>query len=151
MAADLAVQIISVVVVIGMFALMVISKKLHYIVGGLVLIGVGIITLLFEMGRIDIDLGEFPIVNFAVYFMIVFAGKDLLKEGFKEKDSPLKWPSIILAIVLIVITTLPTLKKMKVIDWALPEYPPLIDAIIYMVSGVFLLIGLFTILATADD
>jgi hypothetical protein len=151
MVSSLVVQIISAIIAVGLTVLMVISKRVHYFVGSIILVGVGVVTILDEYGITNINLDEFPVVNYAVYFMILFAGKDLLKEGFKEKQSALKYPSIILALLLIIMTTLPTLNKMNVIDWALPKYPPIVDAVIYIVSGIFLLIGVFTLLATHED
>lgn len=150
MVSELIVQIISVVIVLGMLALMIVSKKVHYFVGGLILIGTGVMSILFITGVTEMDFDKIPIVSFAVYFMIVFASKDLLKEGFKEKESSLKWPSIILALLLLTLTTIPTLNKAHVIDWALPEYPKIIDAILYIISGVVLPIGTFTLLSTED-
>ena len=150
MSADLIVQVVSVVLVILLLASMIFSKKLHYFLGGVILVAVGVVTILFEGGFMSLDVTKFPIVNFAVYFMIVFAGKDLLKEGIKEQASVLKWPSIILGILLVVMTTLPTLKKTKVIDWALPKYPAVIDGGIYVVAGILLIIGVFTLLSSSD-
>ena len=150
MSPDLIIQIVSVVIVLIMFAAMIFSKRLHYFIGGVILIAVGVVTILFEVGVLKIDLTKFAIVNFAVYSMIVFAGKDLIKEGFKENESVLKWPSIIMGFLLIAMTTLPTLTKLKVIDWALPKYPPVIDAGIYITAGVLLIIGVFTLLSNAE-
>ena len=146
MAAELVMSIISIVVVIGLFALMILSKRLHYAAGALLLLAVGILNLLFEFQVIDFDINQFPVVHFAVYFMIILAGKDLLKAGVKEEQPWLKWPSISLGIILIIMTTIPTLYKFKVISFTFPEYSPIIDSVIYSISGAFLLIAVFTLL-----
>lgn len=150
MAIDLTSQIISIFIVILLFLSLLLSKKIHYFIAGLLLIFLGSAPYLYEYSIIPFNIMDFPVFNFTAYFFIVFASKDLFKEGFKEKESALKWPSLILAIVLIVLTTIPTLNKLQVIDFVL-EYPPVVDHVIYIVSGLFLLIGIFTIIATKED
>ena len=150
MAGSMLIQIISVAIVIVLFLLMILWKRGHYILGGLTLAAIGSLTFLFEFNVISFNVGDYPILHYAVYFFVAFAGKDLVKEGFKEKESALKWPSMIFGVVLILITTIPTLKKMNVISWALPQ-SPLVDAGIYLASGLFMLVGAFTLLATHED
>lgn len=142
-------QIISLVIVALLFASMLLTKKLHYVISGLALIAFGTIPILFELYIINLDITAFPIFNYSAYFFVVFAGKDLFKEAFKEKESKMKYPTMILAIVLITITTIPTLHKMGVTQFAF-EYPELINHIIYIVSGIFLILGAFTMLRTED-
>ncbi|MBU0461074.1 MAG: hypothetical protein KJ574_00650 [Nanoarchaeota archaeon] len=146
MATNLIVSVISIGVVIGLFALHIFSKKIHYFVGGLILAGMGVLELLFGFGVVSLDINEYPVVHFAVYFMVVFAGKDLLKEGFHEGQPYLRYPSIILALILIIITTIPTLNTFGVISYVLPEYPHILDMVLYILSGIFLLIGTFFII-----
>lgn len=144
----------TIIIVITLAALpiltMLINKKLHYFTSGLTLITIGVLPILHNAGIMEFDLGQFPILNFVVYFLVVLAGKDLLKEGFKEKSSSMKIPSIVLGAFLIIMNTIPTLNTFEVIEWTLPAYPPIIDHIIYIVSGIFLIIGIFTILATKE-
>jgi hypothetical protein len=150
MAANLLVQIGAILVVIFIFVLMIVWKRMHYVISGVTLSAVGILTFLLHFGKIKFDVGDYPILIFALYFYIAFAGKDLIKEGFKEKESKLKYPSIILGIILVLINIVPTLHKLHVIDWVLPQNL-ILDATIYTVSGLFLIIGAFTILATKED
>jgi hypothetical protein len=101
-------------------------------------------------GLIAFNVDEYPILHYAAYFFIAFAAKDLFKEAFKEKESILKIPSMIFAIFLLFFTAIPTLHKLGVIDFTLPQLP-LINNIIYIVSGVFLIIGIFTLMATKEE
>ncbi|MBU0615813.1 MAG: hypothetical protein KJ601_07005 [Nanoarchaeota archaeon] len=149
MASDALLQIGSVVVVILIFATLLLSKKLHYFVAGLTLIAIGSLGYMYENGMTTFNIDSLPVLNFAAYFFVLFAGKDLLIEGFKEKENPMKWPSLILAIVLILFTTVNTLHKMSVIDIYL-DYPPIVSHVIYIISGLFLIIGIFTLLATSE-
>ena len=129
---------------------MMLFHKFHYAFGGLILIAIGVLTILFELGITSLDANEFPIVRFAIYLLIAFAAKDLLVEGFKEKESSLKYPSIILAIILIIITTIPILNEYDFTSFVIPEYSPIIDGVLYTISGLFLFIGTFTLLATKE-
>jgi NhaP-type Na+/H+ or K+/H+ antiporter len=142
----LMLQIISIIIVIILFSLNIFSKRLHYIVSGLLLISIGVIDILFNQHYIDLDIHDYPIVAFALYFILFFAGKDLLVEAFKEENKTLKYTTLILSILIIVITTIPTLNSKGVIDFNLPIYPRIIDQIIYIISGIFLLIGTFVLL-----
>jgi len=149
MVESLALHIVSIVVVILLILSMFLTKRVHYFFSGTVLLILGILPILREYGVIGIDINEFPIVNFVIYFLILLAGKDLLKEGIKEEREILKYPSIILGVVLIALTTIPTLNKLHVIEFVL-EYPPIVDSVLYIISGIFLIIGVFTIFARAD-
>ncbi|MGM5484519.1 MAG: hypothetical protein ACQEP1_01455 [Nanobdellota archaeon] len=139
------IQMISVGVVLFLFALHIFSKKVHYFVGGLILMGLGVLKYLVARNYFHFQLWKFPVIEFALWFLAVFAGKDLLKEGFSEDSKVLKWPSIIIALTIIVLTTVPTLNSMGIIEFALPSYPPIIDHVIYVLTGIFLLIGTFTL------
>jgi len=125
------------------------KKKIHYFFSGSTLIALGILPILYDMEVIGLDITLYPIFNFAAYFFVVLAAKDLFKESFKEKESTLKWPSLILAISLLVLTTIPTLNKMHVIEFVL-NYPKIIDHILYLVCGLFLIISIFTLLSTEN-
>ncbi|MBW2992000.1 hypothetical protein KY345_02160 [Candidatus Woesearchaeota archaeon] len=138
-------NIISMSVVALLFLSLLLPKKIHYFASGLTLISLGALPLLYDLKFIGINIAEYPVINYAAYFLVVLAAKDLLIEGFKEKESPLRIPSIILALTLLLLTSLPTLNKLRAIDFVL-EYPPLIDQILYMLCGLFLIIGIFTIL-----
>ena len=109
----------------------------------------GALPFLHGYEMIDFDITKYPVFNYVAYFFIVLAGKDLLKEGFKEGESPLKLPSIILAIALITLTTISTLNRMGVIKFAL-DYPPAIDWVLYIVCGLFLIIGIFILFSEGE-
>lgn len=138
--------IISYLVVLGLFASILLPEKTHYTVTGFILIALGVLPLLFSKGLLPFDPNQFPVVNFAVYFVTVLAGKDLFRAGFEEDQNKLRWPTMLLGIFLILFTSVPTLHKMEVIGWDFPVWPQMIDNVIYMVAGVFLIISAFTLL-----
>lgn len=92
MVLDLVINIISAVVVVLVFATMVLTKKIHYFTSGLMLVSLGVLSVLSEFQIIGFNILKLPVFNYAAIFLITFAGKDLLKEGFKEKTSALKYP-----------------------------------------------------------
>ncbi len=140
-------DLVTVGALLFLLLLMVLPKKVHYAMSGVILIVLGVLPFLVVGGIEVIDVSEYPITRFVLYFIIVIAGKDLFKEGFEEDSKNiLKYPSMILGIGLIVFSSIPTLYKFQVIPWTLPIYDPLIDSILYIVSGIFLLIGIFTLL-----
>jgi len=143
-------QVISLIVVILLFLSMLLTKKAHYAISGLTLISLGLFPLLYNNYIIPLDITRYPVINFAAYFLVIFASRDLFKEGMKEKQSLLKVPSIVFAGTLIILTTIPTLYNMQVISFNLPEYAPMINQVIYIASGLFLLIGIFTLLKSKE-
>jgi hypothetical protein len=135
---------VSLIIVAALFLTMVIPKMVRYIVNGLALLSIGVLTLLFNYGYIQFNIGNYPIFNYAVFFLTVFAGKRLLKDGFVSQEKHIKFPSIIFGISIIVITTVPTLHKLGVIDFVL-TYPSVINHFLYVIAGIVLIIGAFII------
>jgi hypothetical protein len=100
------------------------AKKKHYVISGLFLISLGLLPLLQDLEVISFDITAYPVYGYAAVFLIIFAGKDLFKEAFKEKDSKLKWPSFAIGTLLISSVTIPQLHRAEIIDFLL-AYPPL--------------------------
>ena len=138
-------QVISIAIVIILFLSLAFSRKLHYFMGGLTLIVLGAMPILYDYKIIGIDINDYPVLNFAVYFTVVFAAKDLFKESMREKGGVIRWLSLIMAILLIVVSTLPTLYMMDVVSFNLPDFSSIIYNIMYIIAGVFLLVGIFTL------
>ncbi len=126
--------------------MLVLPKKIHYSLSGVILIILGSIPILNLLKYSNFNLSEFPVLDFVVYFIIVVAGKDLFKAGVEEeKRNILKFPSMILGLFMITLTSIPKLYKLGVIPWNLPPYPAILDSILYIICGVFLIIGIFTL------
>ena len=147
MAQTVLAQVISIVVVCILFGTLLLAKKKHYIIAGLFLISLGVLPLLFDFGISSFDITAYPVYGYAAVFLIIFAGKDLFTQAFKEKESKLKWPSFGLAIFLLASVVIPELHGAGVVDFVL-EYPPLVDYALYITGGVFLIVGSFTLLRT---
>lgn len=133
-------------IILLLFLTMVIKKKLRYAISGLFLISLGVLPILYNNEIISFDIGEFSIIRFIAYFFVIFAAKDLFKEGFTEKNIKLKIPTMIFAILLIIFTTIPTLNSMNILAINIPDYPVMIDYMIYIISGLFLIVGIFALI-----
>tara|TARA_Y100000310_G_scaffold345465_1_gene465289 strand:- start:7467 stop:7940 length:474 start_codon:yes stop_codon:yes gene_type:complete len=152
MVAELSI-IVTIVAIIFLLLLLILPKKIGYALAGITLIILGLIPLFDALGYISFTMQDYPILDFMIYFIVVIAGKDLFKEGFKEGSntgtknlsSYIKWPSIFLGLFLIAFTSIPKLYKYHVISWTIPNYPPIFDVAVYVISGFFLIIGVFTI------
>lgn len=138
------------VVVVVLFLSLLMTKKIHYFVSGLILIGFGTLIILNDLYIVDFDLSQMPILSFIAVFFIGIGIKDLFKESIKEKESKLKYPTLVFAGLVLIVTTIPILSKMEVIDFHF-EIPLIINAIIYIISGIFLWIGIFTLLKTNES
>jgi 4-amino-4-deoxy-L-arabinose transferase-like glycosyltransferase len=134
------------VVIFLLFLTMVMKKKVHYAISGLMLILLGVLPILYNNRIIDFNIESFSIMKFIAYFFVLFAARDLFKEGFQEENIKLKIPTMLFAIALLIFTTIPTLNNMNVLVIDLPNYPPMVDYVIYIISGIFLIFGMFTLI-----
>lgn len=139
-------EAISVIVVIILIASMILPRKLHFFFNGLVLITLGVMPILKNAGTITFDVNKVPIISYMIYFIVVLAGKELIKEGFHGEKGVMRYASITLAIFIITITTIPTLYKTGAISFTLPNFPPMINNVIYIITGVMLIAGVFTLI-----
>ncbi|HDP73894.1 MAG TPA: hypothetical protein ENN46_02980 [Candidatus Woesearchaeota archaeon] len=136
-------MVIPLAVVAFLISTLVFPKKLRFFIASAILLSVGLVGILYENWIVTFRLDKLALVNFAVSFMIIIAGKEHLMESFREKSNPLRVPSLILALALILLTTMPTLHSMGIIDFMLPDYPSVINSYLYVVCGIFLFLGIF--------
>ena len=138
-------SITSIVVVLALIGSLLLPKKIHYAFNGIVLMLLGILPFMYRAGMIRFDITAIPVVNYVVAFIIVIAGRELIMEGIKEEKKAVKYPSIIVGLVIIILTTIPVLFSMGAIGFNIPPYPPIINNVIYVVAGIFMIIGIFTL------
>ena len=141
------VGVVTVVAVVMLLLLLLLPKKIHYFLSGVVLLALGTLPVLFDYGFISFDYRQFPVLDFVTYFIVVIAGKDLFKEGIEEDTKNiLKYPSIVLGLVLIAYISVPKLYKLKAIPWTFPEQMYFVEIGLLLISGIILIIGAVTIL-----
>ena len=142
---------ITVIVLSYLLVSIVINKQFNYLFSGILIIFLGIFPFVRDSGMIGFDITLYPVFNFAAYFIVVFAARDFVSEGFKESSfNNLKWPIFFVGFCLLIFTTIPTLYSMNVLSFNLPVYPQIFNNIIYIICGIFLIITDFIVLATKD-
>lgn len=141
---DVVDDIITIVICVILLVTLVLPKKIRYGVFAAFLFILGGIPLLYLMGLIGITFAEAPIIKYVTTFVVVLAGRSLFMEGVKM-ESEFKWAAISLGVIIIILTTIPSLHAAKALSFGLPEFPELINHILYIISGGCLIAGIFFI------
>jgi hypothetical protein len=144
-AAGIIGNIVSLLIVAVIFITLIFTKKLHFFISGLTLIALGVLPILYNAGIINIDVNAYPVLGFAAYFFVAVAAKDLFQEAYREKEKPLRMLTLVFAFGLLFFTAIPTLHKLHVIE-SFFDIPSLVYNVIYILSGIFLIIGIFTLI-----
>lgn len=148
MAIDLAsggiiLNIIAIAVVVGFVFTLMLPKKIHYTINGLILIILGCTHILYEFYFTNIDIRGNPIVRFIIAFVVGATSKELIKESVHEKGKGMKAAALIIGLVLIFIILIPELYHAEAINFALPDNP-LLFSFFYIIGGVIAIIATFT-------
>lgn len=133
------VTIVILLILVGTFAL---PKKIRYGVHAIFLLFLGIIPLLYSLQIISFTFGDAGIIKYVVAVVVVFTGRSLIAEGVKE-EGKLRWVSIISGIIVIILAVTPRLYELGALTFTIPEYPELIDNIVYIVAAILLTMGIF--------
>jgi len=144
-AVGMGMSIISIVVVIILLASLFLTKKLRYVFNGVILLLMGILPMLYNARIISFNVESIPILKYVLILTITIAGKELAKEGFREQNKLVKYPSIALGIVIIIFTTVPALYSMGAIGFTIPYFPPAINYWLYIAAGILMFVGVFTL------
>ncbi len=136
-------MVVPIAVLAFLISTLVLPKKLRFFIASAILLFVGVVGILYDSMVLGFRLDRIPLVNFAVSFMIIVAAKDHLIDSFKEKSNPLRVPSLILAITLILLTTIPTMQSMGAVNFVLPDYPQILNSYLYSLCGLFLFLAIF--------
>ncbi|MBW2964544.1 hypothetical protein KY363_03720 [Candidatus Woesearchaeota archaeon] len=134
-----AVTLVAVLILVGTFFL---PKKVRYAVHGLILLLLGIIPILYQFNVVGFTFGEAGIWKYLIAVVVIFTARSLIMEGVKEESS-FKWVSIIFGIIVVILVTIPALNKVEALTFTIPEYPAIIDHIIYVIAAILLFVGLF--------
>lgn len=130
----------AIVIVVALVLIWLLPDKVTYLLTGTLLLIFGILPLLTYFGAINFDMYSYPISYYIVLYIAITGGEVLVYESLHEQVI-LKMLSMILGVVIVILTAIPTLKEIGAISFALPEYSPIINAIIYLTAGILLVIG----------
>jgi hypothetical protein len=117
--------------------------KIHAMINGIILLAVGLTHLLFELLVIEFDIRQTSILPFVIIFVVAVTAKELIGESLHEKGSAMKGLTFIAGIVLIVLVIVPELYHYGALSFNLPDYPFLINAIIYLFAGAVAIVAPF--------
>ena len=135
---------IAIGVVIALVLLLLLPRRVQYIINGLILLFFGTLPLLSHFGLVPFDIYMvFPVAHYILYYTVIIAGKELFKEGIREKGPILQITSIMLGATIIILTSLPVLYKYDAISFEPPQLDLIVDLIIYIFAGFLLVIGVF--------
>lgn len=136
------VNIVTVVALTILVGTLLLPKRGRYAVHSLMLLALGTLPILYRLEIINFTFGEAGIIKYVVAVVVVFTARSLVMEGVKE-ESFVKWLSILMGVVIIVLTAVPALHSLGALTFTIPQYPPLVDNIIYIAAAVLLFAGIF--------
>ncbi len=135
-------NIVTAVVVIALLSTAIMPKRMNYGFNGILLLLLGGIPLLHDLGVLPFTFGEAGIIKYVVTVVVIFAAKSLIAEGIKEEHT-LRWVTITAGIVIAVLALVPTLYELGALTFTIPEYPGMVNQIIYLVAAILLFAGIF--------
>lgn len=139
---SLIINMVTVVVVGVLVATGLMPKKIKYAVNALIIFALGILPLLYRLDVIGFTFGEAGIIKYVVAVVVVYTAQNLISEGIKEEHA-IKWITITVGVLVIIMALVPTLHQMGALTFTLPEYPEIINYVMYTVAGLLLFVGVF--------
>jgi len=141
--ADPAVRNIVAIAVLGGFAAtFMLPKFARHIVHSFFLIALGAIPVLYELYVIEFQIPDFAIITYVVTAIIMLTGSTLVKDGFHE-GGKFGYTAMGFGIIIMLNVLIPALYKINAITFNIPSYPPVINSVLYLISGIMLLVSTF--------
>ncbi|MBW2971779.1 hypothetical protein KY359_01965 [Candidatus Woesearchaeota archaeon] len=135
-------NIVTVVVLALLVSTGLMPKKPKYAVNAGILLLMGLIPILYALRVLPFTFGEAGIIKYVVAVVAVYAGQNLISEGIKEEHA-LRWISVVFGILIILLAVVPSLYQLGALTFTFPEYPPLVNHIMYVLAGLLLITGIF--------
>lgn len=101
----------------------------------------GIMSLLFNFGVIGFNPLGITSLKYILTLVVVMAGRELIRKGVVEKSHGTGSMSIWFGICIILAVLVPAMAEVGALTFRLPEYPGIIDSMLYIAGGVLLFIG----------
>ncbi len=128
-------NVITIAVLTGLIVAFLLPEKIHFFLDGLILLSVGTVQILNHFGYIDFVIRETPLFTFAITFVMAITAEELLSESIREKGLVMQSLTFLTGVGIMLLIITPELYHLGVINFNFPEYPIIIDSIIYTVSG----------------
>jgi hypothetical protein len=140
---SLGINILAIAVVVLFVITLMLPKKIHYIVNGIILIGLGATHILYEFYFTEVNLWGSPIVRFILLFVVGATAKELIKESIHETGKAMKGATFFMGFTMIVLAVIPELYNYGAISFHLPEMP-IFFSFVYIIGGVVACVAPFT-------
>jgi len=141
---DVIGNIISITIVIILIITLILPKKIRYITHSIFLLMFGLVPIFYKLGLLGVTFSDAPQLAYAVLFIIVIAGRTLIVEGIRIEGG-IKFFFMTVGILIIIMTTIPVLHQVDALSFGLPKIPPIINEVLYVISGITLIVLTFMI------
>jgi hypothetical protein len=135
-------NIVTIIILLVLVVTFILPRKVRYGVHSAILLILGLLPLLYALKIIGFTFGEAGIIKYVIAVVIVFTGRSLVVEGVKE-EGPMRWISIVMGVLIIILTAVPALHKLGALTFTIPSYPLIVDHIIYIIAAGLLFAGIF--------
>lgn len=142
MAAEIVANIIVIAVAVLLIVSLRLSKKPKHLILGAILMVYGSINLLGYYKIVKFSIPDLPIIMYILSIVVAVGGVSLILDSFKKK-SFLKWISLTLGFIAVVLSVIPTLHQIDAITFEIPSYPEFINFYLYFSAGLLLIIAAF--------
>lgn len=109
------------------------------------MLSTGVIHLLFEFNVIDFNVRETPLLLFVIAFVVTATSKELIQESIKERGIIMKSVTFFVGLTLIILVLIPELYHLGAINFNIPDYPFIVNALIYLAAGLVAIIAPFLV------
>ena len=142
MVAEIVTNIIVIAVAVLLIVSLRLAKKPKHMILGAILIVYGGSKLLSYHEVIQFNIPGIPIIIYALSIVVTVGGASLILDSFKEKHF-LRWISLALGFIAVVLSIIPTLYQINAITFEIPSYPEFINFYLYFSAGILLIIAAF--------
>lgn len=142
MAAGIVTNIIVIAVAVLLIVSLRLAKKPKHLILGAILIVYGGIKLLSYYEIMQFNIPRIPVITYVISIVVTVGGASLILDSFREK-SFLKWISLTLGFIAVVLSVIPTLYQINAITFDIPSYPEFINFYLYLSAGILLIIAAF--------
>jgi hypothetical protein len=121
---------------------LILPRMWKYFTTGLLVLSLGMLPLLYDYNFINLNLTDSGLFKYLIIALGLLAGRELVVEGIKEENKILKAISIIFGLVLVCITSIPSLYQLGAITFTI-MVEDFVLYILYILSGLLLAMGSF--------
>jgi hypothetical protein len=144
MVAEIITNVAVILVVVLLVVTLRISKRPKHIILGIILILYGGLKASSYHEILKFDIPDLPVITYMISIVVTVGSAHLILDSIKEK-SVLRWASLTIGILVIVLSVTPTLYELNAITFVLPSYPEFINFYLYVITGILLLIAAFIV------